>query len=95
MNTTGTKEVIWWRDLLSKTKSNLPKATGDEQAEIYKHLALNLFMDERLDEQKLTFLPSGQQIKSEFLMEVGDLKQAVQQRVGAIQKLDKSKKKMF
>ena len=29
---------------------NLPKANSDEQAEIYKHLALNLFMDERLDE---------------------------------------------
>jgi hypothetical protein len=50
MNTMGTKEVVWWRDLLTKTKSNLPKANGDEQAEIYKHLALNLFMDERLDE---------------------------------------------
>jgi hypothetical protein len=54
------KEVSWWRDQLVRTRTTFPKSSLNEDAEIYKHLVLNLFMQEKMDEEKLTYLPSGQ-----------------------------------
>ena len=34
-------------------------------------------MQEKIDEEKLTYLPSGQEIRSEFLREIAQLKEAV------------------
>lgn len=60
LNDIGMKEVSWWKEQLVKTRSTFPKASLHEDAEIYKHLVLNLFMGEKMDEEKLTYLPSGQ-----------------------------------
>ncbi len=49
LNDMSNKEVSWWRDLLIKTERTLPKRSADEDAEIYKHLVLNLFMQEQID----------------------------------------------
>lgn len=56
--------MSWWKDLLLKTRSTLPKSSNHEETEIYKHLVLDLFMQEKIDEEKLTYLPSGQEIRS-------------------------------
>ena len=40
-------------------------------------------MQEKIDEEKLTYLPSGQEIRSEFLREIAQLKEAVEQHAGA------------
>ncbi len=60
LNDTSMREVSWWREVLSKTKSSFPKPSQHEDTEIYKHLVLDLFMEEKIDEEKLTYLPSGQ-----------------------------------
>jgi hypothetical protein len=44
LNDIGNKEVSWWRDQLIRTRSTFPKSSLNEDAEIYKHLVLNLFM---------------------------------------------------
>ncbi len=44
LNDVGNKEVSWWRDQLVRTRSTFPKSSLNEDAEIYKHLVLNLFM---------------------------------------------------
>lgn len=49
VNTTGLKEMSWWKDLLIKTRGTLPKPTLHEETEIYKHLVLDLFMQEKID----------------------------------------------
>lgn len=49
MNDIGMKEVSWWKEQLVKTRSTFPKASLNEDAEIYKHLVLNLFMQEKMD----------------------------------------------
>lgn len=66
-NDMGLKEISWWRELLAKTRTTLPKASMHEETEVYKHLVLDLFIQEKIDEEKLTYLPSGQEIRSEFL----------------------------
>jgi hypothetical protein len=44
LNDIGNKEVSWWRDQLVRTRSTFPKSSLNEDAETYKHLVLNLFM---------------------------------------------------
>ena len=61
VNDKGASEVTWWRDTLIKTKSEFPKQYSEE-GELYKHLVLNLFNEERIDDEKLTYLPSVDQI---------------------------------
>lgn len=41
--------MSWWKDLLLKTRSTLPKPTLHEETEVYKHLVLDLFMQEKID----------------------------------------------
>ena len=74
VNETGLREMGWWKDLLLKTRGTLPKPSLHEETEVYKHLVLDLFMQEKIDEEKLTYLPSGQEIRSEFLREIGELR---------------------
>lgn len=64
VNDTGLNEMGWWKDAIVKTRSSLPKPSNDEGTEVYKHLVLDLFMYDKIDEEKLTYLPSGEQIRS-------------------------------
>ena len=48
-NDTSSKEVTWWRETLINTRSTLPKASKNEEAEIFKHLVLGLFMEDKID----------------------------------------------
>jgi len=50
---------------------------------VYKHLVLDLFMQEKIDEEKLTYLPSGQEIRTEFLREISQLRESVEQHTGS------------
>lgn len=52
-------------------------------------------MQEKLDEEKLTYLPSGQEIRNEFLREIGELREAVEQYAGSAYTPEKSKARMF
>ena len=61
VNDKGGGEVTWWRDMLIKTKNEFPKQYSEE-GELYKHLVLNMFNEERIDDEKLTYLPSVDQI---------------------------------
>jgi hypothetical protein len=70
VNDTGLNEMAWWKDALIKTRSSFPKPSNDEGTEVYKHLVLDLFMHDKIDEEKLTYIPSGEQIRSEFLKEI-------------------------
>jgi hypothetical protein len=83
INDEGISEISWWRELLIKTKATFPKPSLHEDTEIFKHLVLDLFMQEKIDEQKLTYLPSGQEIRSDFIRQVIDLKEAIEQYVGS------------
>ena len=91
----GNREVSWWRELLAKTRSTFPKSSTHEDTEIYKHLVLNLFMQEKMDEEKLTYLPSGQEIRSEFLREIATLREVIEQQVGPSYQSEKAKTRMF
>ena len=61
INDKGSKEVLWWKEALVNTKKEFPKQSSEE-AEVYKHLVLNMFNQERMDDEKLTYLPSVDQI---------------------------------
>ena len=52
--------MSWWKEMLNKTRGTFPKPSHNEDTEIYKHLVLALFMQEKIDEEKMTYLPSGQ-----------------------------------
>lgn len=39
-------------------------------------------MQEKVDEEKMTYLPSGQELRSDFLRQVAELREAVEQQVG-------------
>jgi len=52
--------MSWWKELLIKTRTTFPKPSLNENNEVYKHLVLDLFMQEKFDDEKLTYLLSGQ-----------------------------------
>jgi len=60
VNDTGLREMSWWKELLIKTRTTFPKPSLNENNEVYKHLVLDLFMQEKFDDEKLTYLLSGQ-----------------------------------
>jgi hypothetical protein len=83
--------MAWWKDALVKTRSSFPKPSNDEGTEVYKHLVLDLFMHDKIDEEKLTYLPSGEQIRSEFLKDIVELRESIEQQVGSSYKPEKSR----
>lgn len=48
-NETATQEISWWKELLAKTRTTLPKPSQSEESEVYKHLVLDLFLKEKID----------------------------------------------
>jgi hypothetical protein len=95
VNDIGLREMSWWKEILLKTKSTFPKPSLHEDTEVYKHLVLDLFIHEKIDEEKLTYLPSGQEIRTEFLRQIMELREAVEQHVGPTYQSEKSKMRMF
>jgi len=39
-------------------------------------------MQEKIDEEKLTYLPSGQEIRAEFMRQISELRETIEQQVG-------------
>ena len=48
-NEFSTKEVSWWKDQINQTRSHFPRQGKGEDAELYKHLVLELMLKERLE----------------------------------------------
>jgi hypothetical protein len=63
-NNTSSKEINWWKETLSNTRSNLPKASKSEESEVYKHLVLGLFLEDKLDIEKLTYIASDEEMRN-------------------------------
>ena len=67
------KEIQWWRQQTSKIRNNLPREVRDgngEQAEIYKHLVFDLMQNQRLQSDKLVYVPSKDEREYQYLTEV-------------------------
>jgi hypothetical protein len=74
--------VTWWRETLINTRGTLPKASKNEEAEIFKHLVLGLFMEDKIDLEKLTYIASSEEMRNEFLAEIVELRELIETQIG-------------
>lgn len=68
-NEVSQKEVAWWKSNIQQTRSHFPREGRGEEAELYKHLVLELMLNERLETEKLTYQASQEEMEDEFLGE--------------------------
>ena len=80
-NEFSTKELNWWKEQIHQARSHFPRHGKGEDAELYKHLVLELMLKERLETEKLTYQISKEEMEDEFLTEVKELKDTVKRRV--------------
>ena len=92
---TGLKETHWWKELLIKTRQTFPKPSLNEHHEIYKHLVLDLFMQEKFDEEKLTYMPSTHSLRDEYLRNLVELRELLEERVGSSRPQTKSRHRPY
>jgi hypothetical protein len=75
------REVGWWKEEMQKMRTNMPKDGMGEEAEIYKHLVLELMLNEKLETEKLTYIASKDEMEEEFLNEARQLRELVKSKV--------------
>lgn len=62
-------------------RNHLPKDSKNEQAEIYKHLVMELTLNEQLETEKLTYMASKEDMEDDFILEVKDLKDTIKYKI--------------
>lgn len=64
------KEVGEWRQKMQDIRGMLPRESNNEEAEVYKHLVMELVLTEPLEGEKMTYMASREDMEDEFLGEV-------------------------
>jgi hypothetical protein len=52
-------------------------------------------MQEKFDDEKLTYLPSGQEIREEYLRNIVELREVIEERVGSSRPQSKSRNRLY